>query len=291
MIGAAPLLAGQPRTTLEALRAELGPQLRQPPAAGLLRLRGSRGALLGAFRAGKSRIGCEKAYYLARRYPGIPIGIFRKVLPACPPRRSGRCSTTSCRASAITASNQSELVRAGQRQPHLALRPRPRSDHRPALQGRLGRARLGLRRRGRRGQRGRLGDGQGPTLLARHRLPPDRRRHQPGQPDALAQAAVHAAARRRASISTPRPSTTRRPAGGLPRRGRRARTRRLPPSPLHLGRVGRRGGRDLGPARRPGTPARPGPCKRVWRARWGFVHAFACEVVGQTGERAPGRAR
>ena len=32
----------------------------------------------GAFRAGKSRIGCEKAYYLARAYPGIPIGIFRK---------------------------------------------------------------------------------------------------------------------------------------------------------------------------------------------------------------------
>ena len=32
----------------------------------------------GAFRAGKSRIGCEKAYALAKRYPGIPIGIFRK---------------------------------------------------------------------------------------------------------------------------------------------------------------------------------------------------------------------
>ncbi len=32
----------------------------------------------GAFRAGKSRIGCEKAYQLAQRYPGIPIGIFRK---------------------------------------------------------------------------------------------------------------------------------------------------------------------------------------------------------------------
>lgn len=32
----------------------------------------------GAFRAGKSRIGCEKAYYLAQTYPGIPVGIFRK---------------------------------------------------------------------------------------------------------------------------------------------------------------------------------------------------------------------
>lgn len=32
----------------------------------------------GAFGAGKSRIGCEKAYYLAQSYPGIPIGIFRK---------------------------------------------------------------------------------------------------------------------------------------------------------------------------------------------------------------------
>lgn len=33
----------------------------------------------GAYRAGKSRIGCEKAWWLARKYPGIPIGIFRKI--------------------------------------------------------------------------------------------------------------------------------------------------------------------------------------------------------------------
>jgi len=33
----------------------------------------------GAYRAGKSRIGCEKAYWLAKHYPGITIGIFRKV--------------------------------------------------------------------------------------------------------------------------------------------------------------------------------------------------------------------
>jgi PBSX family phage terminase large subunit len=32
----------------------------------------------GAYRAGKSRIGCEKAYWLAKHYPGIPIGLFRK---------------------------------------------------------------------------------------------------------------------------------------------------------------------------------------------------------------------
>jgi phage terminase large subunit-like protein len=33
----------------------------------------------GAFGAGKSRILCEKAYHLGLRYPGVPIGIFRKV--------------------------------------------------------------------------------------------------------------------------------------------------------------------------------------------------------------------
>jgi PBSX family phage terminase large subunit len=38
----------------------------------------------GAFRAGKSRIGCEKAYYLAQTYPGIPIGIFRKTAASLP---------------------------------------------------------------------------------------------------------------------------------------------------------------------------------------------------------------
>ena len=38
----------------------------------------------GAFRAGKSRIGCEKAYFLAQTYPGIPVGIFRKTAASLP---------------------------------------------------------------------------------------------------------------------------------------------------------------------------------------------------------------
>jgi PBSX family phage terminase large subunit len=71
-------LRALPRPVLEAIRAELGPTFVNPQQATFYDSQAPEVLYSGAFRAGKSRIGCEKAYSLAKRYPGIPIGIFRK---------------------------------------------------------------------------------------------------------------------------------------------------------------------------------------------------------------------
>lgn len=71
-------LRALPRPYLEAIRAELGPKFVNPQQARFFDSEAPEVLYSGAFRAGKSRIGCEKAYQLAKRYPGIPIGIFRK---------------------------------------------------------------------------------------------------------------------------------------------------------------------------------------------------------------------
>ena len=71
-------LENAPLPILRALRAELGPAFVNDQQRVFMRSQASEVLYSGAFRAGKSRIGCEKAYDLAKRYPGIPIGIFRK---------------------------------------------------------------------------------------------------------------------------------------------------------------------------------------------------------------------
>jgi PBSX family phage terminase large subunit len=77
-------LRGMPRATLQALRAELGPGFVNEQQRAFFDSQAPEVLYSGAFRAGKSRIGCEKAYYLARTYPGIPIGIFRKTAASLP---------------------------------------------------------------------------------------------------------------------------------------------------------------------------------------------------------------
>jgi PBSX family phage terminase large subunit len=71
-------LRALPRPYLEAIRDELGPRFVNPQQRRFFESEAPEVLYSGAFRAGKSRIGCEKAYALAQRYPGIPIGIFRK---------------------------------------------------------------------------------------------------------------------------------------------------------------------------------------------------------------------
>lgn len=71
-------LRALPRPVLEALRTELGPRFINAQQRVFFESTAPEVLYSGAFRAGKSRIGCEKAYWLARTYPGIPIGIFRK---------------------------------------------------------------------------------------------------------------------------------------------------------------------------------------------------------------------
>ena len=71
-------LQDAPRPILEALRAQLAPPFVNGQQRAFYWSTAPEVLYSGAFRAGKSRIGCEKAYWLAKRYPGIPIGIFRK---------------------------------------------------------------------------------------------------------------------------------------------------------------------------------------------------------------------
>ena len=75
---AAERLRTLPRPVLEALRAELGPRFINEQQRTFFDSQAPEVLYSGAFRAGKSRIGCEKAYWLAKTYPGIPVGIFRK---------------------------------------------------------------------------------------------------------------------------------------------------------------------------------------------------------------------
>lgn len=64
---------------LNATRRELGPRFANPQQRTFFDSTAPEVLYSGAFGAGKSRILCEKAYALGQKYPGAPIGIFRKV--------------------------------------------------------------------------------------------------------------------------------------------------------------------------------------------------------------------
>lgn len=72
-------LRALPRPVLEAIRSELGPRFANEAQRTFFEAEAGEVLYSGAFGAGKSRILCEKAYALGLRYPGVPIGIFRKV--------------------------------------------------------------------------------------------------------------------------------------------------------------------------------------------------------------------
>jgi phage terminase large subunit-like protein len=63
---------------LEQIRSELGPRFANEQQRTFFDSQSPEILYSGAFGAGKSRILCEKAYALGQRYPGAPIGIFRK---------------------------------------------------------------------------------------------------------------------------------------------------------------------------------------------------------------------
>ncbi len=69
---------------LEAIRSELGPKFANDQQRAFFDSTAPELLYSGAFGAGKSRILCEKAYALGLRYPGAPIGIFRKVRASLP---------------------------------------------------------------------------------------------------------------------------------------------------------------------------------------------------------------
>lgn len=72
-------LRALPRPLLLELRAELGPLFANEAQRTFFESEAGELLYSGAFGAGKSRIVCEKAYALGLRYPGAPIGVFRKV--------------------------------------------------------------------------------------------------------------------------------------------------------------------------------------------------------------------
>ncbi len=72
-------LLSLPKPLLAAIRAELGPAFANDQQRVFFDSHAPELLYSGAFGAGKSRILCEKAYALGKRFPGAPIGIFRKV--------------------------------------------------------------------------------------------------------------------------------------------------------------------------------------------------------------------
>lgn len=68
-----------PAVSLAAIRRELGPAFASPEQRAFFDSRAPELLYSGWMGAGKSRVLCEKAWYLAQRYPGATIGVFRKV--------------------------------------------------------------------------------------------------------------------------------------------------------------------------------------------------------------------
>lgn len=73
-----------PRPVLEALRSELGPRFVNDQQRVFFESEAPEILYSGAMGAGKSRILCEKAWAVANRYPGVTVGIFRKVAASLP---------------------------------------------------------------------------------------------------------------------------------------------------------------------------------------------------------------
>ena len=102
------MVFGQPIEKVRAYRAELGPTFVNTQQETFFDCRAPEVLYSGAFRAGKSRIGCEKAYYLAQRYPGIPIGIFRKTAASLAASTERTLLHDVVPRSAISRSNRTE---------------------------------------------------------------------------------------------------------------------------------------------------------------------------------------
>lgn len=77
-------LRGMSPEALETVRRQLGPSFASPEQQAFYRSQARELLYSGWMGAGKSRILCEKAWHLALTYPGITVGIFRKVAASIP---------------------------------------------------------------------------------------------------------------------------------------------------------------------------------------------------------------
>lgn len=101
-------LKDAPRPLLEALRAELGPVFANPQQEQFFDSKAPEILYSGAMGAGKSRILCEKAWNLALRYPGVTGAIFRKVASSLPATTMRTFFRDVADPSRITSRNRSE---------------------------------------------------------------------------------------------------------------------------------------------------------------------------------------
>lgn len=77
-------LSAQPRHVLEQMRRELGPRFASPEQERFFDSQARELLYSGWMGAGKSRILCEKGWYIARTFPGVTVGLFRKVAASLP---------------------------------------------------------------------------------------------------------------------------------------------------------------------------------------------------------------
>lgn len=93
---------------LKRLRSKLGPRFANQQQRKFFDSEAPELLYSGAYGAGKSRILCEKAYWLGKRYPGAPIGIFRKVAANLPATTKLTFFRDVCPPGAIVAQNKTE---------------------------------------------------------------------------------------------------------------------------------------------------------------------------------------
>ena len=97
-----------PAPYLAAIRAELDPEFANAAQRTFLDSHAAEVIYSGAMGAGKSRILCEKARKLALAYPGVTIGIFRKVAASMPATTMRTMFRDVLRPGEIVSRNRSE---------------------------------------------------------------------------------------------------------------------------------------------------------------------------------------
>lgn len=270
-----------PAPILESLRLELAPEFAGKAQHDFYASHAPELLYSGAMGAGKSRILTEKAWRLAKRYPGATLGIFRKVAASIPATTQRTFETKVMQRRYIALRNKSENwyeLTNGSRIYFMGLDPDPLTGV-PSKVGSLDLAWAGV------DEAVELNEGDWIMLLGRlrdpampwHQLaaatnpgPPGHWLKQRFTPPDDEHAYVHATAADNRFL----PPDYQRAIASLPDNA-----------------IGRRLGRGEWAAAEGAIwnlqqefvkPAPFEPKRVIAGIDWGFVHAFACEVIGQS---------
>ena len=276
-------LAQAPTPVLQALRASLAPAWANDAQRAFFWSKAPEVLYSGAMGAGKSRILCEKAWDVATRYPGVTVGIFRKVAASLPHTTMRTFFRDVARTERIAARNRSEgwvELDNGSRIYFLGLDPDPITG----VPSKVGSLDLGFAFVDEAVEcaeadwtmlLGRLRDPRTPwhqLAAATNPGPPDHWLKRHFTPSTTERVYLHATPfDNRFAPSDYLDSLRRQDTGN-------AVSRRL----IHGEWSAAEGVIWTLPEAQ--VEHRDGPFKRVVAGvDWGFVHAFACEVIGQTG--------